>query len=176
MPTTFTFENLERELAKDAQLPKLAVEAIRTAVKLEGPRLVQEQIEAVSPQPVDRGTYRRSFRFQNIPGGATAYNYASYAPVIEAGRRPGAKGPPLQAIIDWVKRKGLGIQFGPKQKGKRGPARRLTDAAARGIAYTIARAIKRRGLPAHWVLDRAAYHIDVKVREAIQRVLDGRPA
>src|SRR5689334_12091271 len=84
-----------------------AVETVRRLVRLQGPRAVQEAVDATSPLPVDRGTYRRSFRYDDIPRGIALANSAPYASVIEHGRRPGARQPPTSAIADWVRRKGV---------------------------------------------------------------------
>jgi hypothetical protein len=187
---TFTYDQYARELSRDLTLVGRAVEVIRRTVKLRGPRAVQAEIEAVTPRrPVDRGTYRRSFRFDAIPNGAVAYNFAPYAPIIELGRRPGAKMPPIDPIIEWVKRKGIGRQQGPvgsresmigPGKGRSGPKQlvrraispaKLSDRAARGIAFVIARAIARRGMPAHMIIARAAEVIDGHVHAELQREL-----
>ncbi len=86
---------------------------------------------------VDRRTYIQRFKARRTKTGAVLLNDAPHASVIEFGRRPGARRPPLSAIIGWVRRK-LGI------RGKRGKA----------AAFLIARAIGRRGLPAHAVFRR----------------------
>ena len=204
---TFTFEEYARELRQgDTRVVDQAVAVIRKTVKLAGPRAVQAEIEAISGRrPVDRGTYRRSFRFEDITGGAVAYNFSPYASIIERGRRPGGKMPPVDLIAEWVRRKRIGVQYGPvgvRQslrgpgrftsgvgKGKQGPsqqiarsgprrlivsarkASRLSEKQARGIAFVIARAIARRGLPAHMIVARASEVIDEKVREALAKEL-----
>lgn len=186
MPTTFTFESYAKELEKEAELPKRALEVIRRVVKLEGPRAVEAEFSALTQAPVDRGTYRRDFRFENTKDGATMYNFALYAAIIEWGRRPGAKAPPIQAIFEWVKRKGIGSSLigpvqqvhGPRQQGGRRRSDRQ-DAVERQqwwIAIEIARKIKARGLPPHLILDKAAYHVDVKIREEIDKLLEGASA
>lgn len=176
MGQKFTYESYREQLEKDRKLVPGAVEVIRKTVKLHGPRAVQEEISSMSPAPVDRGTYRRSFRFDDIDGGAIAYNFAPYAAVIEEGRRPGQRPPPVALILEWVKRKGIGRQYGPNQAGKRKVSTALTDNEARGIAFVIARAIGKRGVPAHHILEAAAVEIDRAVREAIDEYLSGRGA
>lgn len=128
MATTFTFDQFAEELRKDAELAKEAVKVVRTAVKLHGPMVVQAEIASVARAPVDRGTYKNSFRFEDIPDGAVAYNFQMYAPIIEYGRRPGARMPPVQAIYEWVRRKQIGTEFtGPIQAAAAyGPVRRET--------------------------------------------------
>lgn len=80
---------------------------------------------------VDTGAYLRAWKAEPTDAGAHVYNAAPYSPIIEYGRRSGARQPPVAALISWVKHK-LGIK----------------DEEARSVAFLIARAIGRRGLPA----------------------------
>lgn len=181
----FTFEQYAKQLRdKDFHLVDEAVTVIRKTVKLHGPRLVQAEIAAVSPHiPVDRGTYRRSFRFEDIPGGAVAYNFSPQAPVIELGRRPGARMPPLQVILEWVKRKKIGEriqgpvqqQSGPRQRGGRNVSdrRRAVENQQHWIALQIARKIKARGLPAHHILQLAGDKLAKVVGQELAKMLTG---
>lgn len=139
-----------------------AVAAVRRTVKVNGPRIVQASIDETSPAPVDRGTYRRSWRYDDLPNGAQITNSVPYASVIEGGRRPGARQPPTEALVGWVKRKGL-----VKGRGK------SADAEARGVAFIIARAIAKRGLPAKGVLKRALERLRTEVEEAVRAALAG---
>jgi hypothetical protein len=137
-----------------------AVRAIQTTVATAGPYHVQQAIDAVRPLPVDRGTYRRSWRVQNIPGGCLLYNPTPYASVIERGRRAG-KMPPPSVIGEWARRKGL----------LRGVARGELASAQRAVGFVIARAIARRGLPARRVLATALPKIMAAVRQAVSQAL-----
>lgn len=186
----FTFDQYAEQLRRDGRLVEEAVEVIRRTVKLHGPRLVQAEVQAVTPRiPVDRGTYRRSWRFEDIPGGAVVYNFSKHAPVIELGRRPGGRMPPLSVIADWVRRKGIGLRAGPRQQvtvtrkvngqvrqvtRTRGFKRR-TDAELRSIAFTVARAIKARGLPAHHILRLASAKLSRVVGGELAKMQVGRP-
>lgn len=162
----FTFEGYRRQLEVDAREVTNAVEQIRRTVKLWGPRLVQHEINRLAPrQPVFRGVYRRSFRFEDIPGGAVAYNSAPYASIIELGRRPG-KFPPISVIMQWVRRKKIGMAAGPRAKGS-AAGRRLNDREVRRMAFVIARAIAKRGLPARMILENASHAIDRQVLRAM---------
>ncbi len=78
------------------------------------------------------------------------YNKEPYASVIEYGRRPGARRPPVQALIPWVRDK-MGLQ------GK----------AARGAAFAIARKIGQRGIKARPVLR------SVQVQQRVQKKVAG---
>lgn len=177
---TFTFENFRKELEKDKDLVAEAVKTIRTTVKLRGPQAVQRVIGNLPKMPVDRGTYRRSFQFEDIPNGAVAYNFQLYAPIIEYGRRPGAKMPPVAMLFEWVKRHRIGAELigpaqqvhGPHPRGRRGNDRR--DAVERqqwGIALQIARAIKARGLPARLILETASEIIADDVERELDKAL-----
>ncbi len=93
---------------------------------------------------VDRRTYIQRFKAIRTREGTELRNDAPHAAVVEHGRRPGARRPPLGPIVDWVRRK----------LGKTGPA-------GRALAFQIARAIGRRGLPAHHIFSR---HLVPKLR------------
>jgi hypothetical protein len=155
-------KNLTEEYGK---MIDASVKAIQTTVALHGPRIAQAVVNSFARPPVDRGTYRRSFKAQKVAGGAVFYNSAPYASIIELGRRKGAKMPPIDVILAWVKRKRIGATLvGPVQPGRKvysrlgarakAPnARKLAvEARQRGIALMIARKISARGLPALHVL------------------------
>lgn len=164
----FTFKNYRQQLTKDAGMVAEAVKTIRRVVKLYGPRFIQEEITSLAKPPVDRGTYRRSFRFDDVKDGAVIYNFAPYAPVLEYGRRPGQKAPPIAAIAAWIERKGIAAQFGPRQRGAGGRAAAMRrKAQVRALAYVIARQIKRRGMPALLIIQHAAVHVDVEIQKAL---------
>jgi hypothetical protein len=157
------------------------VEAIRVTVKVHGPRVVQQLISQESPKPVDRGTYRRSFQVDDIPGGSVLYNFAPHAAIIEEGRRPGARMPPVGAIYDWVKRKRIGNAIhgpvqtfaGPRRQGKgnRSDRQQAITANQMHIALMIARKIAARGLPAKRILARAEKILTPLVAKRIDQVL-----
>ena len=87
---------------------------------------------------VDTGNYRRSWRATNLSDGAVLGNAAGYSPIIEDGRRAGAKMPPKQVAIDIARRK-MG----------------LSQREAELAWFPIARAIARRGLRPRHVLTNA---------------------
>lgn len=60
-----------------------------------------------------------------------------YPAVMELGRRPGAAMPPVDALIRWVHLK-LGV----------------SNEQVRGVAFTVARAISRRGIKGYFYLKR----------------------
>lgn len=104
----------------------------RTYVKTRGVAMAVEEAQRARPRPpVDRGTYLRGFRADDVPDGVMLYNTSPYAGVIELGRRPGGKQPPIDALAAWVRRKGI--------------ARDPKD--ARGVAFAIARKMASQGWP-----------------------------
>lgn len=78
---------------------------VKAAQRLEG--YVVQEIDAAQPYPaVDRGTLRNSVETRTTAKGTiTVAITAPHAPYIEDGTRP--FWPPLQPLIDWVRRKGL---------------------------------------------------------------------
>lgn len=65
---------------------------------------------------------------------------SKYWDVIERGRRPNKKAPPIDAIMDWIKKKPIRLQ------AKGGGFIKSTPQAQRAAAYLIARAIGKRGI------------------------------
>lgn len=74
------------------------------------------------------------------------YN-AGYAYYAEMGRKPG-KWPPIQPILDWVHKRGLGGTYSIKTKKRAGnyDSQIKQD---RGIAFVIARSIGKKGTRPH---------------------------
>jgi hypothetical protein len=100
----------------------------------------------------DTGVYRRSWKTSPLPDGAVLFNASRYADIIERGRRPGSKMPPLAVVEQYAIRK-LG----------------LSDTEAKLARYPIARAIARRGLRARRVLRNALKDIGDVVLAEVQR-------
>lgn len=65
---------------------------------------------------------------------------AKYAEVIEDGRAKGAKMPPVQPILEWIKIKGI------KARDKKGKILEQTESRKRGLAFAIARGIGKNGI------------------------------
>lgn len=105
---------------------------------------------------VDTGNYLRSWKVKPTDLGATLYNIAPYAGVIEWGRRAGRRAPPVQILATWVQRK-LG----------------LSRKEAQSAAFAISKAIAKRGLRARKVLrTTTTKYARAFVREEIKRELD----
>lgn len=95
--------------------------------------LVEQNV--VSRTPVGVGTLSQSITSRifgqpvNLAG--EVGSSLIYAPVMEFGRRPGARMPPVEPIRTWLIRKGI---MGPDQADK--------------MAFVVARAIGRKGIRA----------------------------
>jgi hypothetical protein len=63
-----------------------------------------------------------------------------YADVIEYGRRPGAKPPPVDPIIQWMKIKPIRL------RNKEGGFVKSTESGIRSAAFLIARSIGKKGI------------------------------
>lgn len=101
---------------------------------------------------VDLGTYKRGFQVRHVRGvGGELVNTAPYAGIIEHGRRPGAPGPPLEPIYQWVRRK-LGIDD-------------------RNVAWVIRNAIHRRGLRPRFIMRRTFRQMQGWFREEALKLL-----
>lgn len=87
---------------------------------------------------------------------ATVSSSLFYAPIIESGRRAGARRPPLAPILLWVTRK-----------------LHVTGDQASRVAFLIARSIGRKGIPGKHVFERAAQNL-VPVAQARFEALQER--
>ncbi len=103
---------------------------------------------------VNIGTFLQGWKATKSDDGADIYNTAPHAPIVEEGRRAGAKMPPQEPIARWVMRR-LGV----------------SRSDAQGLAFVIARAIARRGLRARKILEGSTDEIARMVREEIDREL-----
>jgi hypothetical protein len=63
-----------------------------------------------------------------------------YADVIEFGRKPGARMPPVAAIEKWIRMKPL------KLRNRQGEFIKSTESAIKSAAYNIARSIGEKGI------------------------------
>lgn len=143
------------------------VRAIQLTCATRAPMEIQKVVDATKPLPVDRGTYRRGFKVRELADGAMIYNPVAYAPVIEFGRRPGQKMPPIDAIADWVIRKGL-------VAAARGKAKWDQRREAVQIAWLIARKIAARGIEGKHILGQALGAINSAVMLAAHAAAEGR--
>ena len=165
------------------------VKQIQVSVKMHAPAIIQAIIDGAKPYPpVNTGEYRRNWKVRNITDGALLYNPTKQAGIIERGRRPGfgVSREGQEALARWVHLHGMDRQ--PSSLRERRTARRMRAAGiskqglrarkiwtqenrARGIAFVIARAIKRRGLPAKNILGQAKPIITMQVLNDVDAVM-----
>lgn len=86
---------------------------------------------------VDTGNYRRGWKYELSakPPGVRFFNSTPYSGIIEEGRRPGARQPPVKAIEPWVRRR-LGV----------------SGDEVRSVAFAVARAIGIKGTKGKFIL------------------------
>ncbi len=120
--------------------------------------------------------YRANLREENSFAAGTLYNdisftvrmgtsrhsvvitLADYWKYVENGRRAGSKMPPIGAIEQWISVKPII----PEVRNGRTPS-------VRSLAFLIARAIGRRGIPAKKPFQRAYDALLAEFREEVQR-------
>jgi hypothetical protein len=145
---------------------KRVVRAIQQTVETAGPAIAQEELRRASARrsaPINTGEYARSWQARRLGNGAVLFNDAPYASIIELGRRPGSKAPPTSVIMKWLEQKLRGSVKNRKSR----------EAQARGLAFVIARAIGKRGLPAHRVMARTRLRLNRIVRDAVDQAMRG---
>jgi hypothetical protein len=98
------------------------------------------------------GRFRGSWKSARIERGVSIFNKAPYAPIVEGGRRKGAKMPPPKAIAKWAQRR-TGV----------------TKEEAQRLAFIMARAIKTRGLKARNILKTSMPQIKKLMIEEVLR-------
>lgn len=115
--------------------------AINTALRGAG-EFVAAEVARATPVGVT-GILRRGWAVDHRPGQlmVRVVNIMEYGPVLEGGRRAGARWPPVFAIQLWVRRV-LGVSE-PKENAR--------------VAYLVSRAIVRRGLYRHKGFAKASF-------------------
>jgi len=108
---------------------------------------------------MDTGYYLRAWESSSTADGARVYNVSPYAGVIEHGRRPGARMPPVQVIARWLQR-----------------ARGLSRKEAEAAAFPVARAIAARGIAGKQVMTKALPQLMAAVEAEVLRELEARLA
>lgn len=143
---------LRKRLEADADLArKAALEAAQ--------RGVADVVEATNKKGVvDTGHYKRSWRAVPTDEGAELVNDTPYASVIEYGRRPGAPGPPVAPILDWVRRKLV-------------PEGAVEPEDAERVAHAIRNAIHKHGTKPRYVLRDLVPKLGRNYAEAAVRIL-----
>ena len=175
------------------QYHKGIVDTIRVTVKTYGPAIIQAIIDGVRPYPpVNTGDYRRSWKARNITDGVFFYNPTLQASIIEKGRRPGVgvSQAGQEAIARWVHLHGMDRQSmsrrerrarrsmragGTDKRAFRFRTRWQQENRARGIAFVISRAIKRRGLKAKNILAQAKPILTMQVTNDVEAMIARGP-
>lgn len=126
--------------------------------------------QVVTAMPVDTGAARQSVftetRGTSLEGmRGTVASPLAYTVVLEKGRRPGQKMPPVMSIMLWVHRKKLVGSYSIKTHRRLGSRSRQAREDYQ-VAWLIARALGRRGLPAHKMFENAA----TKGKAAVQSI------
>jgi hypothetical protein len=86
-------------------------------------------------------TYKLRIRYNKPTIDFTVKGQAgNYADVIEYGRRPGAKMPPVAAIEQWIRIKPL------KLRNRQGEFIKATESAIKSAAFAIAKSIGENGI------------------------------
>lgn len=111
--------------------PQVLLEPVLREV-LEGAALYGERA-AREGSPKDTAALARSFSHEVRPPLARVWSPLVYAPVMEYGRRPGARMPPPAALSGWARRHGMA-----------------------GQEFVLARSIARRGIKGRFFLRKAA--------------------
>jgi hypothetical protein len=188
--TPAQFANELRRLSEET--PKAVERALVDAgMMLEG-RLVQKEIAAADPKPVDQGQFKASWQATEIPGGIVVGSTAKHAVVMERGRKPGGR-VNLQAIREWVERKGFWKGEWSKRLEAAQHVRKLIDGDGKpsravrkerkraeqdakaellnGIALAVAGKIKRDGIAPKWILKRALAALGPRIPSIIRRAI-----
>jgi hypothetical protein len=159
-PERFPILFREREQARAARV----VKAIQETVLVEGPAIAVQQTQALGKYaPINTSNYLRGWKAEKLDNGAIVFNDTPYASVIEHGRRRGARMPPTKVIAEWLEQ---------KMRGRvRNRAKRLR--MAKSMAFVVARAIGRRGLPAKNIMKKTRRKLDPMVKKAVREALEG---
>jgi hypothetical protein len=125
--------------------------------------------------PVDMGRLRSSIRTEMDADGMGAWVGPSLPPidiVMERGRKPGSRMPPVSALIGWVRRHNM-VKYTKGRGGTR--VNRNYDRAVYGMAFVIAKSIARKGTRPHRYMglaaDRAELNWNINIRQAFDRAV-----
>ena len=145
-----------------------AKRALAASAQAGVPLMVQRTAEAPPSDPGGKGTggafntgrFSGAWDATAIPEGGLIFNRTPYGPVIEHGRRVGARQPPFKVPLDviarWAQRR-LGLSY---EEAKR-------------AAYPIARAISKRGLKPRNIMSGALPALRVIVARELKHALAG---
>lgn len=95
---------------------------------------------------------------QTLTGVAISTQALHYAKFVNAGRKPGVKGVPIDALVEWIRRKRLNME------GKR----------ERSVAFAIQRSIRDKGIKPSRFIDKSIdkFNKSKRLENKIERFLD----
>lgn len=119
--------------------------------------------EIKSAKKVATGDLLKSLKYKVVPTGSnfTALIFANdYIKILDQGRRPGAKPPPMKVILKWIDVR----KIKPRDK-KSGRFIKNTKEAREGMAFAIANKIGRDGF------DKQPHHV---IQKALTKVFKSK--
>jgi hypothetical protein len=125
-----------------AKLERLSIDGVKRAMQYS---VIAVEAMAKQLSPVNTGRLATSITSvvegstENITG--RIGTNVVYAPYMELGTKPHF--PPIAAIQDWVKKKGIAAKLTPS--GKRGGSKATRESQDRSMAFVIARSISKKG-------------------------------
>lgn len=128
---------------------KAALKGIMSAASKLQQQIITDIIPKTKPVPVDRGIYRAGWRIEPRDNGAALFNHVAWAPFIEFGVKPDQVKPGramIQALAEWVKRKGIGGKTKKTKKGGPVLVQKVSMTEALQIAWAIAMSMKKKGI------------------------------
>lgn len=131
---------------------------------------------AAEASPRASNALATSWRRSKLKNGAVIGSRSEHAYFVEVGRKPG-KPPPADALLDWIKAKGLTVEVGKlkrkRRKGKRSRTKRARLKAARfALALRIARSIGKNGTEGQYVLQGIIPAVGQHFRRTVFREID----
>ena len=134
-------------------------------------------------------TFQRSWLSMPVRDGAIVSNKAEHAYFVEVGRKPGRRPPPVSAIMEWLRHKGVrptgtvrpprivGEVSSAKQRARMRKAIKVRAKAdrerpLRRLAWVIARKIGRKGTTGRFILQRLLPRISARWQSETRRQLD----
>ena len=160
---TFTpkqFASYVMRLGKD--FVPAAVRGTQSAALRIIPLMVQRTTDAIPTGPrgstgaVNTGLYKRSWKSSPQAWGVTVYNAQPYSSIIDYGRRASPVSKEGQvALAKWAMRK---LQ--------------LSESEAKSAAFAIARALRKRAIPARKVMSGALEQMNTLAMEEITHELE----
>ena len=191
MPQTVSIKDLGGWPAKVVRTHKAEIsKTLWTTVSMHALPMIQAAIDSYPRPRVSTGMTRRAWKVARDADGVVIYNPKISASIDEHSRRPGfgVSREGREAIARWVHLHGM--DKAPLSRRERATRRRMRasgsdkaavrfrgkwqqESRANAIAFLIARAIKRRGIPAQPVLAPVRPVLLRLVVDAINRIVYG---